>query len=86
LWQISPYTYKLDLSAPVQIHKLHPISLLDPVFDDPLPGQHVPSLPVEVDGKEKHQVESISAFTDVPPAVTVSHPMVWLQSTYVGAL
>jgi hypothetical protein len=39
--KVSPYAYELDLPRGLQIHQVHHVSLLDPVSDDPLPGQVV---------------------------------------------
>jgi len=58
--QVSPYAYELDLPASVRIHRVQPVSLLDPVVEDPLEGQVVlPPPPVEVDGEEEYQVSSV---------------------------
>jgi len=37
--RISPYAYELELPASIRIHRVQPVSLLDPVVDDPLVGQ-----------------------------------------------
>ena len=58
--QVSPYAYELDLPASIRIHRVQPVSLLDPVVEDPLEGQVVPPPPpVEVEGEEEYQVSSI---------------------------
>jgi len=58
--QVSPYAYKLDLPVSIRIHRVQPISLLDPVVEDPLEGQIVlPPPTVEVDGEEEYQVSSV---------------------------
>jgi len=58
--QVSPYAYELDLPASTRIHRVQPVSLLDPVVEDPLEGQVVlPPPPVEVDGEEEYQVSSV---------------------------
>ena len=60
LHRISPYGYELELPASIRIHRVQPVSLLDPVVDDPLGGQRIePPPPVEVDGEEQYQVSSI---------------------------
>jgi hypothetical protein len=44
----------------MRIHRVQPVSLLDPVAEDPLEGQVVlPPPPVEVDGEEEYQVSSV---------------------------
>ena len=58
--QLSPYAYELELPASIQIHRVQPVSLLDPVVEDPLEGLVVlPPPPVEVDGKEEYQVSGV---------------------------
>jgi hypothetical protein len=58
--QVSPYAYELELHALIRIHRVQPVSLLDPVVADPLDGQVVlPPPPVEVDGEEEYQVSSV---------------------------
>jgi len=58
--QISTYAYELALPASIRIHRVQPVSLLDPVVNDPLKGQrlNLPP-PVEVDGEEEHHVSSV---------------------------
>ena len=58
--KISPYAYELELTTSIRIHRVQPVSLLDPVVDDPLVGQRrEPPPPVEVDGEEEYQVSSV---------------------------
>jgi len=58
--RISPYAYKLDLAASVQIHRVQPVSLLDPVANDSFIGQQFDPPPsVEVDGEKQYQVSSV---------------------------
>jgi len=58
--QVSPYAYELELPASIRIHRVQPVSLLDPVSGDPLRGQDIPPPPpVEVDGEEEYQVSSV---------------------------
>jgi glycosylphosphatidylinositol phospholipase D len=58
--QVSPYAYELELPAPIRIHRVKPVSLLDPVVEDPLKGEGVlPPPPVEVDGEEEYQVSGV---------------------------
>jgi hypothetical protein len=60
LRRISSYAYKLELPASIWIHRVQPVSLLDPVVDDPLMGQKIePPPPVEVAGEEEYQVSGI---------------------------
>jgi len=58
--KVSRYAYKLELPASIRIHRVQPISLLDPVVEDPLEGQVVlPPPPVEVDVEEEYQVACV---------------------------
>jgi predicted GH43/DUF377 family glycosyl hydrolase len=58
--QVSPYAYELELPTSIRIHRVQPVSLLDPVVDDPLEGQVVPPPPpVEVNGEEEYQVAGV---------------------------
>jgi len=58
--KVSPYAYELELPRSLRIHPVHPVSLLDPVAEDPLPGQVVtPPPPVEVEGDQEYQVERV---------------------------
>jgi hypothetical protein len=58
--KVSPYAYVLELLRGLQIHQVHHVSLLDPVAEDPLPGQKItPPPPVEVDGYQEYQVEQV---------------------------
>jgi len=58
--QVSPYAYELHLPASIRIHRVQPVSLLDPAVEDPLDGQVVlPPPPVEVNGEEEYQVSSV---------------------------
>jgi hypothetical protein len=57
---VSLYAYELDLLVSIRIHRVQPVSLLDPVVEDPLEGQVVlPPPSVEVDGEEEYQVSSV---------------------------
>jgi hypothetical protein len=40
--QVFPYAYESELPASIRIHRVQPVSLLDPVAGDPLEGQVVP--------------------------------------------
>jgi hypothetical protein len=58
--KVSPYACELELPVSIRIHREQPISLLDPVVEDPLDGQVVlPPPPVEVDSEEEYQVLSV---------------------------
>jgi transposase InsO family protein len=58
--QNSPYAYELELPESIRIHRVQPVSHLDPVVEDPLEGQVVPPpRPVEVDGEEEYQVSGV---------------------------
>jgi len=58
--KVSPYAYELELPRDLRIHPVHHVSLLDPVAEDPLPGQNItPPPPVEVDGDQEYQVERV---------------------------
>jgi hypothetical protein len=58
--QVSTYAYDLEFPAAIRIHRVQPVSLLDPVVEDPLEGQVVhPPPPVEVDGDEEYQVSGV---------------------------
>jgi len=57
---VSPYVYELELPASIRIHRVQPVSLLDPLVNDPLEGQQDnPPPPVEVDGEEEYQVSTV---------------------------
>ena len=57
---VSPYTYELELPRSLRIHPVHHVSLLDPVPEDPLPGQVVTQPPlVELEGDQEYQVERV---------------------------
>jgi hypothetical protein len=59
--QVSPSAYELELPASIRIHHIQPVSLLDPVVQDPMPGQYViPPQAVEVDGEEEYQVSGVA--------------------------
>jgi hypothetical protein len=58
--QVSPNAYELELPTSIRIHRVQPVSRLDPVVEDPLEGQVVPPPPpVEVDGEEEYQVAGV---------------------------
>jgi hypothetical protein len=58
--QVAPYANDLELPASIRIHRVQPVSLLDPVVEDPSEGQIVPPPPpVEVDGEEEYQVAGV---------------------------
>ena len=58
--QVSPYAYELELPTSIRIHRVQPVSLMDPVSEDLLQGQVMPPPPpVEVDGEEEYQVSSV---------------------------
>jgi len=50
---VSPDAYELEMPGSIWIHRVQPVSLLDPVVKDPLEGQVIPPPPpVEVDEKK----------------------------------
>ena len=54
------YPYELEFPASIRIHRVQPVSLLDPFVSDPLRGQQVDPPPtVEVEGEEEYQVPSV---------------------------
>ena len=58
--EVSPYNYELELPASFRIQRVQPVSLLDPVVEDPLEGLEVlPPPPVEVDEEEEYQELSV---------------------------
>jgi hypothetical protein len=58
--QVSPDAYELELPASIRIHCVQPVSLLNPLVEDPLEGQVVlPPPHVEVDGEEEYQVSGV---------------------------
>ena len=57
---VLPYTYEIDFPATVKYYRVQHVSLLDPIVDDSLPGQHnLPPPPVVVDDEEEWHVEEI---------------------------
>ena len=58
--RISPYAYELELPVSIRIHRVQPVSLLDPVLDHPLIGERMEPPPaVEVYGEEEYQVSTV---------------------------
>jgi hypothetical protein len=58
--QVSSCAYEVELPVSIRIHRVQPVSLLDPVVEDPLDGQVVPPPPpVDVEGDEEYQVSSV---------------------------
>jgi len=56
---VFPYTYKLELPASIQTHRVQPVLLLDLVVDEPLDGELVDlPPPVEVDSDKEYQDSS----------------------------
>ncbi len=57
---VSPWAYKLELPDEVQIHPVQHVSYLDPVNEEPFPGQRTPPPPpVQVDGEDEWYVDEI---------------------------
>ena len=57
---VSPYAYEVDFPSTVKYHRVQHVSLLDPVYNDPLPGQiNPPPPPVIVDQEEEYFVEEV---------------------------
>ena len=57
---VSDWAYRLDFPKDIRMHSVQHVSLLDPVAEDPLPGQVAPPPPpVEIHGEEEYTVEEI---------------------------
>ncbi|KAH0613238.1 uncharacterized protein H6S33_009618 [Morchella sextelata] len=57
---VNPYAYELELPRSMKVHPVFHVSLLSSAANDPLPGQQqLPPPPVEVEGQEEWEVESI---------------------------
>jgi hypothetical protein len=54
---VSPWAYKLELPEEIQIHPVEHVSYLDPVDEDPFPGQRTP--PPPPDGEDEWYVDEI---------------------------
>ena len=60
LEKVSSHAYKLDLPPSMKVHPVFHVSLFEPAFSDPIPGQRNPPPPtIIVDGKEEWLVEKI---------------------------
>jgi len=57
---VSSHAYRLTLPDTMKVHPVFHVSLLEPVSNDPLPGQsNPPPPPVIVDGEEEFEVEEV---------------------------
>jgi hypothetical protein len=58
--EVGKYAYELNLPATMDIHPILHVSLLEPVSNDPFPGQAVtPPGPIIVEGESKYEVEEV---------------------------
>jgi len=58
--RLSPHAYELEFPASIRIHRVQPVSHLDPVVNDSLDRQQFKPPPrVEVDGEEEYQVSRV---------------------------
>ena len=56
----TPYAYRVDFPADIEVHPVRHISVLEPAANDLYPGQVVqPPPPVEIDGEEEWEVEEV---------------------------
>ena len=56
----TPYAYRVDFPTDIKVHPVRYISELEPVANNPYPGQVVLQLPlVEIDGEEEWEVEDV---------------------------
>jgi hypothetical protein len=57
---VGKYTYQLELPSTMDVHPVFHVSLLEPVYNDPLPGQlPPPPEPIIVEGEPEYEVEDI---------------------------
>jgi hypothetical protein len=58
--EVGKYAYQLKLPLTMDIHPMFHISLLEPVHNDPLPGQVTPAPePIIVEGEPEYEVEEV---------------------------
>jgi hypothetical protein len=58
--EVSIYAYQLELPPTMDIYPIFQVLLLEPVHNDPLPGQVTPAPePVIVKGKPEYEVKEV---------------------------
>ena len=56
----TPYAYKVDFPADINVHPMRHISEIEPAANDSYPSQVIPlPPPVEIDGEEEWEVEAV---------------------------
>jgi hypothetical protein len=58
--EVGKYAYQLELPSTMDIHTVFHVSLLEPIRNDPLPGQlPPPPEPIIVEGKPEYEVQDV---------------------------
>jgi hypothetical protein len=58
--EVGKYAYQLELPPTMDTHPMFHVSLLEPVRNDPLPGQGMPAPePIIVEGEPEYEVEEV---------------------------